>query len=147
MATTYSFLDVNAGIVGPGIACSLGNGAAVAEEGISIDPTEDVNKMDVGADGSGMHSLHADKSGEIVVRLLKNSPTNALLSIAYAFQTATSAAHGQNTINVNNDVSGDSITATQVAFKKAPPLKYAKDGDMVEWVFQAIKIERLLGAG
>ena len=147
MSVTYSFMDVNAGIVGPGGAFSLGNGAGVAEEGITITPTEDVNKMDVGADGSGMHSLHANKSGMVTVNLLKNSPTNALLSALYAFQTATSAAHGQNTININNIRSGDSITLTQVAFKKAPDLTYAKDGDVVAWEFHAVRIERLLGNG
>lgn len=146
-SVTYSFLDVNAGIVGPGAAFSLGNGAAVAEEGITITATEDINKMDIGADGSGMHSLHADKSGQVTVRLLKNSPTNALLSAMFAFQTASSAAHGQNTININNSVSGDSITCTQVACKKAPDLTYAKDGGTVEWEFHAVRIERLLGAG
>lgn len=146
-SVTYSFLDVFAGIVGPGAAFSLGNGAAVAEEGITITPTEDINKMDIGADGSGMHSLHADKSGMVTVSLLKNSPANALLSAAYAFQTASSASHGQNTININNSVSGDSVTCTQCAFKKAPDLKYAKDGDMLVWEFHAVKIERLLGNG
>lgn len=146
-SVTYSFLDVACGMVGPGIATQLGNGSGAAEEGITIAATEDVNKMDIGADGSGMHSLHADKSGTLTIRLLKNSPQNAVLSAAYAFQTASSASHGQNTFNVSNRVSGDSITATQCAFKKAPDLTYAKDGGTVEWEFHAVRIERLLGAG
>lgn len=146
MSRTYSFMDVNAGIVGPGGAFSLGNGSAVAEEGITIVATEDVNNMLIGADGNGMHSLHADKSGKFTVRLLKNSPTNQLLSALYAFQTAASRSHGQNTVALVNIESGDTITCTQCAFMKAPDLTYAKDGGIVEWEFHSIKIERLLGA-
>lgn len=144
---TYSFLDFNCSIVGPGGAFSLGNGAGVAEEGISFEPSGEVSTMTMGADGSGMHSLHADKSGKIVVRLLKTSPTNQLLAALYAFQTANSANHGQNTIVGNDTQRGDVITCTQVAFTKAPNLNFAKQGQLVEWDFSAIKIERILGGG
>jgi hypothetical protein len=144
---TYSFLDFNCSIVGPGGAFSLGNGAGVAEEGISFDPTGEINTMTIGADGSGMHSLNADKSGKVTVRLLKTSPTNQLLMAMYAFQTASSANHGQNTIVGNDSQRGDVITCTQVAFTKVPNLSYAKQGQLVEWDFSAIKIERTLGGG
>jgi len=146
MSQTYSFLDVNAGIVGPGGAFSLGNGAGAAEEGISISPTGDIGGMLIGADGSGQHSLYADKSGRIVVRLLKTSPVNQLLSAMYAFQTSTSAAYGQNTIAINDSQRGDVITCQQVAFAKAPDLSYAKEAGTVDWEFNAVKIERTLGA-
>ena len=43
--STYSFLDVQATIVGPGGAFSLGSGAGVAEEGISIEPTGEIDTM------------------------------------------------------------------------------------------------------
>src|ERR1019366_1581823 len=98
MSNTYSFLDCNASIVGPGGGFSLGQGAGVSEEGISTAATENINAMHIGADGMGMHSLHADKSGKVTVRLLKTSPTNQLLSAMYAFQTASGSAHGQNKI-------------------------------------------------
>jgi hypothetical protein len=145
MSVTYSFLDVSCGFTGPGIATQLGAGSGSAEEGITIAPTEDLNKMTIGADGSGMHSLHADKSAKITVRLLKNSPQNAVLSKAVAFQRASSASHGQNTITVTNSTSGDSHTLTGVAFRKIPDITYAKDGDVLEWEFDAIRWEQLLG--
>ena len=53
MSNTYSFLDVNAGIVGPGGAFSLGNGAGVSDEGITVAASEDIGAMTIGADGSG----------------------------------------------------------------------------------------------
>lgn len=146
MSNTYSFLDVNASIVGPGGAFSIGQGAGVSEEGISFAPSENINNMHIGADGNGMHSLHADKSGKVTVRLLKTSPTNQLLSAMYAFQTATGTAHGQNTIVCIDKSRGDVVTCSQAAFAKAPDLAYAKDGGTVEWIWDAIKIERTLGS-
>lgn len=144
---SYSFLDVMCSIAGPGGAFALGSGAGAAEEGISISASREINTMQIGADGSGQHSLSADRSGTISVRLLKTSPVNAQLSALYAFQTASSSAHGQNTIVVNDVQRGDVITAQQVAFSKAPDLSYSKEAGVVEWVFQAVRIDRTLGIG
>ncbi len=146
MSSTYSFLDVNATLVGPGGAIALGNGAGAAEEGISIAPSGDISGMLIGSDGTGQHSLYADKSGTFTIRLLKTSPTNKLLSMMYAFQTASGATHGQNTLTVNDTSRGDVIIGQQVAFKKAPDLAFAKDGGTVDWEFNAIAIERILGS-
>lgn len=146
MSKSYSFQAVTAGMVGPGLVVNLGNGSAAAEEGIDIQSSGDIDGMLIGADGEGMHSLHRDKSGTITVRLLKNSPTNQILSAAYAFQTDDPSSHGQNTFTLVDKVRGDVVVGQQCAFKKAPDLKYAKDGGIVEWEFNAIKIERTLGA-
>ena len=143
--STYSFLDVQATLVGPTGIVQLGYGAAVADEGISIEAAGDKNTMIIGADGEGMHSLHADKSGTVTVRLLKTSPTNAKLMAMYDAQTLSSALHGQNLITVTNPVAGDVTTARSCAFKKRPNLAYKKDGDIVEWQFDAIKIDTILG--
>lgn len=143
--STYSFLDVQATLVGPTGIVQLGYGAAVADEGITIEAAGDKNTMIIGADGEGMHSLHADKSGTVTVRLLKTSPINAKLMAMYDAQTLSSALHGQNLITVTNPVAGDVNTARSCAFKKRPNLAYKKDGDIVEWVFDSIKIDTILG--
>lgn len=142
---TYSFLDVNATLVGPTGTVNLGNGAATSDEGISIDMSGDKNTMLIGADGEGMHSLHADKSGTVTVRLLKTSPTNAILQSMYDAQTVSSALHGQNLITVTNTSAGDVTTARSCAFKRKPSINYRKDGDILEWVFDSIKIDTILG--
>lgn len=147
MKNAYSFLDTQAAIVGPGGTFSLGAGCGVAEEGITIEPAGDVNVMTVGADGTGMHTLVADKSGHITVRLLKTSPTNALLGAMLAFQRTGAANHGQNTITVTNTVSGDVHTCQQVAFAKVPQVTYAKNPNMNEWRFDAVTIDLGFGAG
>jgi predicted porin len=141
---TYSFQDVNATLVGTGVI-NLGYGAANAEEGITIEMGGDKNTMMIGADGEGMHSLHADKSGQITVRLLKTSPQNAKLMAMYAAQTAASNLHGQNTITITNSKSGDVTVGRECAFKKKPSIVYAKDGNIMEWVFDCIKIDTVLG--
>lgn len=146
MSQTYSFLDVVAAITGPGGVINLGAGAGIADEGISVDPTGEINSMLIGADGEGQHSLHGDKSGRFVVRLLKTSPTNALLMAMYNFQTASAATHGQNTITIVDSNRGDAVTGRQVAFTRVPALSYGKEAGMTEWEFSAVKIDRGLGS-
>lgn len=146
MSNVYSFLDVNASIVGPGGAFGLGSGAGAAEEGITIDYNAELDTMQIGADGSGQHSLSADRSGKVTIRLLKTSPVNALLSAMMNFQAASAAQFGQNTITLVDAVRGDVITCRQAAFAKRPSLTYAKDAGSNEWEFNAISISQALGA-
>lgn len=142
---TYSFMDVSASLVGPTGICDLGYGAAVADEGISIDMAGDKNTMLIGADGEGMHSLHADKSGTVTVRFLKTSPQNAVLQAMYDAQTLSSTLHGKNVITIRQTASGDITICRSCAFKRKPALSYKKDGDIVEWMFDSIKIDTILG--
>lgn len=146
MSNVYSFLDVNATLTGPGGSFSLGNGAAASEEGITVTPNGEIGSMQIGADGSGQHSLHADKSGKVTVRLLKTSPVNKQLQAMYNFQTASASLYGQNTIVINDASRGDVITCTQAGFTKAPDLSYAKEAGMNTWEFNVIRIERTLGS-
>lgn len=144
---TYSFTDVHASISGPFGSFSLGSGVGNAEEGISIDMVEDKNTMTIGADGSGMHSLHANKSAKITIRLLKTSPANKQLNQLYVQQSQSAAFWGQNLITVSDIARGDQITLRDAAFTKHAPTNYAKDGGISEWVFDAITRDDLLGQG
>ncbi|HDV6327445.1 TPA: DUF3277 family protein [Burkholderia cenocepacia] len=142
---TYSFIDVTATLVGPTGIITLGYGEATAEEGIVIARANDTNTMTIGSDGEGMHSLHADKSGQVTIRYLKTAPNNAKLMAMYDAQRLSSALWGKNLIEIGQTAAGDIITARSCAFKKPPNIAYAKDGDILEWVFDAIKIDSLLG--
>jgi len=144
-SNTYSFINTQCSLVGPGGNINLGQGAAVGDEGIKIAPTGDVNTMTIGADGTPMHSLHADHSGMVSVQLLKTSPVNQLLAEMYGIQTSSSVMHGQNVISLTNNVTGDTIVCTFCAFKKAPELEYKKEGGFNVWEFQAGVISRVLG--
>ncbi|OWF84736.1 hypothetical protein B4907_07000 [Yersinia kristensenii] len=145
MSNTYSFMDVTASIVGVGGSFDLGYGAAVAEEGIVTSMIENKNTMTIGADGEGMHSLHAGKGGTVTVNLLKTSPTNRKLSVMYNAQIQSSATWGNNIILIRNTASGDTFAARGCAFQKQPDFNNAKDGALVPWVFDCIKVDQLLG--
>lgn len=145
---TYSFLDVNATIVGPGINAPLGQGSGVSEGGITVAYAGDFNSLAVGADGTPMNSLHASKAGMITVRLLKTSPTNRVLSNALNAQRAGGSSQwGQNTITITNPQSGDVITGRFCAFKKPSDITYAVEGGHNEWVFDVGKLDERLGSG
>lgn len=143
----YSFLNVTAAIAGPGGILNLGAGAAVAEEGITIEPVEDKNTMVIGADGQGQHSLIASDAAVVTIRLLKTSPLNAALMIMYNLQSASSALWGQNTITVVDTGRNDYNVVQKCAFKKKPTLVYDKAGPMNEWTFDGISANSILGAG
>lgn len=143
MANTYSFLDTNFAISGPGGAFSLKGGNA--SEGISVEYREPKNKLTIGGDGSGMHSLRADNSGRCTIRLLKNSPTNALLSAMYNFQKISSILWGKNTISGVSSV-GDVITMTEAAFVGHAKLVYDEEGESNEWQFECITLTMIAAA-
>lgn len=145
---SYSFLDVQASIAGPGGNFPLsGDRVGIAQEGITVTPTGDKNVMTVGADGAAMHSLLADQSGAITVTLLRTCPVNRLLQNLYNYQSKSSSTWGRNTITIRDVARGDTITCQEVAFGKAPDLAFANEGGTFAWTFHAGKIERQLGSG
>lgn len=143
----YSFKNVNAALVGPGVALALGSNSGVAKEGIAVEMIEDKDDMKVGADGSIMHSLRAGNAAKVMIRLLKTSIFNNGLSVAYNFQRQNPAAWGQNTLVVTDVVRGDVVSLSQVAFARQPSVTWAEDGNMNEWTFYGSLDEELLGVG
>ena len=141
----YSFLNINCAMAGPGIAANLAAGAMAAEEGITVEPIEDKNIMQIGADGQGQHTLVASDAVRVTVRLLKTSPVNALLMAAYNVQSVSSALWGSNVMTLNDSARGDLLVLQQVAFNKKPTLTYAKEAGMNEWIFDAISGTAILG--
>ncbi|UBN53044.1 DUF3277 family protein [Pantoea agglomerans] len=143
--STYSFMDVSASLAGPSGIIDLGYGSANSEEGITVTMTEAKNTMTTGADGEVMHSLHAGKSGTITVNLLKTSPQNKKLSLMYNAQSLSSSLWGNNVIVLRNKQSGDTVTARAVAFQRQPDWNNPKVAGTVAWVFDAGKIDEVLG--
>jgi structural protein KPP10_ORF10 len=146
---TYSFENVQATIAGPGGTFSIGSGAGVHDEGISVERLEEKTLLTIGADGTPMHSLRSSKGARVTVRLLKTSPVNAQLSALYNFQqTGGGAAWGQNTLLVSDVQRGDLCSGSSVAFAREPNITWSKDGaPMNEWIFLAGIWNNILGVG
>lgn len=142
----YSFADVNCTMTGPGANVLLSEDG-VADEGIEFQFSGDKSSMMTGASGDGMHSLHAGQPGRVIVRLLKVSPLNAILSRLYNSQTSSASKHGQNTFTLSDAQRGDFFSASQCAFAKHPDGRFAKEGNVQEWIFDAIRISPLFGTG
>ena len=142
---TYSFLDVTATLAGSAGVVDLGYGSGSAKEGITISLANARNAMLIGADGEGMHTLKADKSGTITVRLLATSSRNALLQSMYDAQAASSSAWGNNMLTIRNAGNNETTVCRGVAFQKQPDRTYAEEGQTIEWVFDAIKIDTITG--
>ncbi|MCT4709016.1 DUF3277 family protein [Enterobacteriaceae bacterium H11S18] len=142
---TYSFMDVTASLTGMTSVIDLGAGSANADEGISVSMGVAKNTMTIGIDGEVMQSMTPGKSGTITVTLMKTSPANKKLMQAYNTQVLSSATWGRNTIVIRNTASGDTITASSVAFQKLPDNKNGKEGGSVAWAFDCGKIDQVLG--
>jgi len=148
MASTYSFMDVVATFTDiNGDYISLGYGAGTTKEGLTTEMLDDKTKLDIGADGTPMHSLRASNAARIHVRLLKTSPTNNILSVVYNTQRFNPALWGQNFISVRDILQGDVLSASAVAFARQPVVTYAEDASMNEWQFLCGSMDELLGSG
>lgn len=143
--SSYSFMDVTASFTGPTGVIDLGYGSGIGEGGIKVVPADAKNKMVIGVDGEVMNSMSAAKNGTIEVVLLKTSPVNKKLSLAYNAQSQSSALWGNNVIVIRNSVSGDITTARSVAFTKLPDHTNAQDAGTVTWKFDCGKIDQILG--
>ena len=142
---SYSFADVHGLIAGPFCSILLGNDSGSSEEGISVESLDERTKMTIGADGSGMHSLIQNRAARIIARFLKTSPQNAALQLALNAQSSSSLFWGQNVINVSNPVTGDALVAVGCAFGKQPGNLWAKDANIIEWEFYAIRATQTMG--
>ena len=143
---TYSFMDVTASLAGATGVVDLGFGSAVTKEGITVTTASSRNVMTPGADGEVMHSLKADKSGTVTVRLLYTSPVNATLQTMFNAQSLSSSAWGNNVITIRNKGNNDIIMCRSAAFQKLPDRTFAEEGQMVEWVFDCGKIDVITGS-
>lgn len=142
---TYSFADVTATILGPGISTSLGYEAGVAEEGISLEPEGQKTKYDAGADGGWMYSLRVVNPATVTVRLLKTSNVNSKLMTAYNLQRLTSLTWGQNIITIKQHVASDTIVLQGCAFENPPSLEYGTNGGINVWKFLVGRMTITLG--
>lgn len=144
---TYSFISIAASIKDPNGTFSIGSGAGVAKEGITIAFVDDKGSLITGADGQGMHSLHASRAAVITLRLLKTSPTNALLQDLYDATTASPADYGASSIVLRDPNRGDVASCLGCGMRKFPDTVYDDAGPLMEWSWNSARTSILLGTG
>jgi len=144
--SAYSFLSVQASIIGPGLNAQIGSSSGAAKEGLSLEWEEDKTTVTTGADGSLMQSLRASMTGRMTVRLLKTSPINAVLMNGYNFQRVSAANWGQNIIQITDSARGDVANGRQMSFVRGPNNSWAEEGNILEWSFVGI-VNEILGIG
>jgi len=66
--------------------------------------------------------------------------------IMYDLQSASSSVCGQNVFTIVDTGRLDATVIQSAAFKKKPTITYAKEGGMMEWTFDGISANSILGA-
>ncbi len=143
---TYSFLDVQVTITGPGGSFDLGSNG-MSDEGISYSMIGPKDIMTLGANGNGMHTLVAANAAKSEMSFLKNSPSNAFLNYLYNYQAASSLYWGKNQVTINNPVTGDSVTLLGGAFEKQTDNGYRTQANLLVWPFLFITRADIIGNG
>lgn len=143
---TYSFLDVQATISGPGGMADI-KSSGVSEEGITITQVSPKDVMTIGAAGNGMHTLVGTDAARVEVSMLKTAPGNSVFNTLYNFGKQSSANWGQLQFTVQNPVTGDSITLLGGAFEKQADVRYAGQQTLMVWPMLFISRDDILGNG
>lgn len=98
MGLIYSFMDVMVFFFGLIGEIDLGYGFVSLEEGIIVVMGGFKNIMIIGVDGEVMYSLYVDKSGMVIVNLLKILLINKKLLLVYNVQSQFLGIWGNNVI-------------------------------------------------
>jgi hypothetical protein len=143
---TYSFLDVQATLTGPGGSFDLASNG-LAEEGLKYSMIGPKDIMTMGANGNGMHTLVGSNGARVEMSFLKTAPANAVLNHLYTYQSSSSAYWGQNQLTINNPITGDSVTLLGGSFEKQADNAYAMQANLLIWPFLFITRLDKLGNG
>ena len=137
---TYSFMQVTCTFIGPGAEFVLSHQSSVAEEGITIKPVGEQNKMTIGAGGGWMHSMIGAQPATVVIRLLQISNANAILQDTFDLQKTDSEIWGKNVIEITEHASGTHVLCQGCAFKNWAEFPFHTDGGIIEWEFDCGRV-------
>lgn len=113
---------------------------------LSIIRSEDAFTKKVGANGKVVRTRNADKTGEVEITLMQNSPVNTLLAAA-AIADEEAGTDIVSTITVS-DPSGSLLAmAEQAWIRKIPDQELAKEYGERTWQFDAGEIRIISTAG
>jgi hypothetical protein len=136
----YSFLNTVVLINGVEL-----NGFADGDDAINITRRVDSGSDKVGADGSMMVSLSADKSGEFTFKLLQTSSSNKYLASVMALQEGGAKTFVPCTVLFQDTYRNDLATGTIGYMKKPADVTRGVQGNIQEWTIVVERLDMLLG--
>ncbi len=104
------------------------------DDAIVVTRGADLGTMMIGADGSGLFSISADKSAQISIKVQHTSPTHRLLIEKEKQQYARGAAFPGFPFSLKDTVSGEGGTADKCYIMQAPADSKGKAAAVREWV-------------
>lgn len=134
ISSAYSMVNVSATVDGQQV-----QGAWDGDDAIVVTPGADKGTGLIGADGSGIWSVSADKSATISVKLMHTSPTHRLLSQKLKRQQALGGAASTFPFSFIDTVSGEGGTADKCYIMTAPADSKGKSATVREWVLWTVE--------
>ena len=104
------------------------------DDAISIAPGADKGTGLIGADGSGIFSVSANKSATITIRLQHTSPTHRLLQQKLKRQQALASPATAFPVTAYDTSSGEGGTADRCFIQSAPTDTKGANATVREWV-------------
>ena len=127
--SAYSYINVSATLDRRDVK-SLWDG----DDAIVVTQGADAGTGLIGADGSGIFSISADRSATISVKLQHTSPTHELLHKKWKAQRARGANASSFSFVVKDKVSGEGGTADKCYIQAAPEDSKGKNATVRAWV-------------
>jgi len=133
LSSAYSMVNVSATVDGQQV-----HGLWDGDDAIVVTPGADKGTGLIGADGSGIWSVSADKSATISIKLMHTSPTHRLLAEKLKRQQARGGAASTFPFMFIDTVSGEGGTADRCYIMTAPADSKGKSATVREWVLWAV---------
>jgi hypothetical protein len=127
-STAYSMLNVIATVDGQAVV-----GAWDGDDAIVVTPGADKGSGLIGADGSGLFSVSADKSAMISIKVMHTSPTHRLLLQKMKRQQARGGNAAAFPFSFMDTVSGEGGVADKCYIQSAPADQKGKAATVREW--------------
>jgi len=118
---------------------------ADGDDSITVARRNDSASDKVGADGRMAVALHADRSGEITVKLMQTSPGNSYLNKFHAFQEAGPSRFIPVNIMFQDSSRQDMGVGSVGYIKKLPEITRGVGINIQEWVFVVERLDLVLG--
>lgn len=121
------------------------SGWSEGDDVIKIGRLNDSATHKIGADGTMMMSISADRSGEFTFKLMQTSPSNKFLSSLIQLQEGGALTFVPITVLFQDLFRQDRAAGTAGYLKKPAEIQRGKEGQEQEWTIVVERLDMLLG--